>query len=148
MRIYLDNCCYNRPFDDQTQERIHIESEAILAILQRSQEGIYTIIGSDILELEINQSNDLIKRQRVSNLYSVASEIVKYSDDIASAAKNIMSVSNIKLFDSLHIASAQAGNADVFLTTDDKLEKMSSKLMLSMRILNPLKFLMEDFLYD
>ena len=59
-----------------------------------------------------------------------------------------MSVSSIKLFDSLHIASAQAGNADVFLTTDDKLEKMSSKLMLSMRILNPLKFLTEEFLYD
>ena len=19
MRVYLDNCCYNRPFDDQTQ---------------------------------------------------------------------------------------------------------------------------------
>lgn len=27
MIIYLDNCCYNRPFDDQTQERIHLESE-------------------------------------------------------------------------------------------------------------------------
>lgn len=26
MTVYLDNCCYNRPFDDQTQERIHLES--------------------------------------------------------------------------------------------------------------------------
>ncbi len=33
MKIYLDNCCYNRPFDDQTQDRIHIESEAVLVIL-------------------------------------------------------------------------------------------------------------------
>ena len=32
MKIYLDNCCFNRPFDDQTQERIHLESEAILMI--------------------------------------------------------------------------------------------------------------------
>jgi len=33
MRIYLDVCCLNRPFDDQTQERIHLESEAVLIIL-------------------------------------------------------------------------------------------------------------------
>lgn len=48
MKIYLDNCCYNRPFDDQTQERIHLESEAILTVLQRGQSGIYKIVGSDL----------------------------------------------------------------------------------------------------
>ena len=26
MRIYLDNCCYNRPFDDQNQVKVLIES--------------------------------------------------------------------------------------------------------------------------
>ena len=46
MKIYLDNCCYNRPFDDQMQERVHLESEAILTILQRGQSGIYSIIGA------------------------------------------------------------------------------------------------------
>lgn len=32
MRVYLDNCCYNRPFDDQNQLRIRIEAEAKLGI--------------------------------------------------------------------------------------------------------------------
>lgn len=27
MRVYLDNCCYNRPYDDQSQMRIHLETE-------------------------------------------------------------------------------------------------------------------------
>jgi hypothetical protein len=31
--IYLDVCCLNRPFDDQTQERIRLEAEAVLHIL-------------------------------------------------------------------------------------------------------------------
>mgnify|MGYP007025184338 CR=1 FL=1 len=44
MKIYLDNCCYNRPFDNQTHERIHLESEAILMILQRGQSGMYKIL--------------------------------------------------------------------------------------------------------
>ena len=25
MRIYLDNCCFNRPFDDQSQIKIKLE---------------------------------------------------------------------------------------------------------------------------
>jgi len=32
MRIYLDNCCYNRPFDDQNQLSVRLETEAKLAI--------------------------------------------------------------------------------------------------------------------
>ncbi len=46
MKIYLDNCCYNRPFDDQTQERIHLESEAILAMLRRGQQKVDVIVGN------------------------------------------------------------------------------------------------------
>ena len=32
MRVYLDNCCYNRPFDDQTQVKVLIETLAKLNI--------------------------------------------------------------------------------------------------------------------
>lgn len=35
--IYLDVCCLNSPFDDQTQERIHLEAEAVMLILNRCQ---------------------------------------------------------------------------------------------------------------
>jgi hypothetical protein len=33
MHVYLDMCCLKRPFDDQSQLRIHLESEAILALM-------------------------------------------------------------------------------------------------------------------
>lgn len=69
--MLLDNCCYNRPFDDQTQERIHLESEAILTILRRGQSGEYEIIGSDILELEMDRMHDKKKKQWVKELYKV-----------------------------------------------------------------------------
>lgn len=32
MKIYMDNCCYNRPYDDQTHIRIHLETEVKLHI--------------------------------------------------------------------------------------------------------------------
>lgn len=57
MTIYLDNCCYNRPFDDQTQERIHLESEAVLSILKMGQMKRAVIVGSEILELEMNHKH-------------------------------------------------------------------------------------------
>jgi hypothetical protein len=49
MRIYLDVCCINRPFDDQTEERIRMESEAVLAILKRCLSE-WTLIGSEAIE--------------------------------------------------------------------------------------------------
>lgn len=143
MKIYLDNCCYNRPFDDQTQERIHLESEAILTVLQRGQSGIYTIVGSDVLQLEIERMHDVVKKQQVKDLYKVSDTHILYTKEIKERAKEIRKQSKIKTFDSLHITSAEMGEVDVMLTTDNKLEKMSGKLDLKIRVMNPLKFAWE-----
>ena len=32
MRIYLDNCCYNRPFDEQDDVRVRLETMAKLTV--------------------------------------------------------------------------------------------------------------------
>lgn len=143
MVIYLDNCCYNRPFDDQTQERIHLESEAILTILQRRQAGIFKIVGSSILELEMERMHDATKKQKVKELYKVADLHINYTENIKKRSKEIMKLSKIRTFDSLHIAAAEEAKADVMLTTDDKLERMAERLELKVRVMNPLKFAWE-----
>jgi hypothetical protein len=45
--IYLDVCCLNRPFDEQTQERIRLEAEAVLFILTKFQVGDWRLLGSE-----------------------------------------------------------------------------------------------------
>ena len=52
MKIYLDNCCYNRLFDEKTQNRIQEESDAIKQILISRKNFI---VGSDILRSEIKK---------------------------------------------------------------------------------------------
>ena len=52
MKIYLDNCCYNRPFDDQTQMKIHLETQAKLYIQAKIKEGAYDLVWSYILDYE------------------------------------------------------------------------------------------------
>lgn len=143
MKIYLDNCCYNRPFDDQTQERIYLESESILVVLKRGQQNIDTIVGSAILDLEINRMSDERKKQKVKELYKIATIYIPYSEKILRRSKEIMEQSKIRPFDSLHIASAEIAEANVMLTTDDKLEKIAAKLRLKVKISNPLKFVWE-----
>jgi len=32
IRVYLDNCCFNRPYDNQTNLLIYLETEAKLFI--------------------------------------------------------------------------------------------------------------------
>ncbi len=143
MIIYLDNCCYNRPFDDQTQERIHLESEVILTVLKMGQMKKVVIAGSEILELEMSRMQDENKKQKVIDLYRVADLHIPYTENIKKRSADIMSISKIHAFDSLHIASAEEANADVFLTTDDRLEKMTEKLKLGTRVINPLRFAWE-----
>jgi hypothetical protein len=39
MKIYLDTCCLNRPFDDQRQHRVRLETEAVTLILKKIRQG-------------------------------------------------------------------------------------------------------------
>ena len=39
MRVYLDNCCYNRPFDPQTDLRIHLETVAKVRVQTLMKRG-------------------------------------------------------------------------------------------------------------
>ncbi len=58
-RIYLDVCCWNRPFDDFSQERIRLEAEAVLLIYEKFRLGIWVLLSSDIVEAELRQTPDL-----------------------------------------------------------------------------------------
>ena len=78
-------------------------------------------------------------------LYKVADMHIPYTDKIKKRSEEIISISKIRTFDSLHIAAAEEADADVLLTTDDKFEKMSEKLDLKIRVLNPLRFAWEVF---
>ena len=63
MRIYLDNCCYNRPYDDQAQTRIYIETQAKLDIQNQIRKGQLDLASSYILEAE-NAANPFDRKRK------------------------------------------------------------------------------------
>lgn len=71
-RIYLDVCCFNRPFDNQIQSRIRVETEAILAILERCETGEWELIISEMVETEVAQITDQERRQRIGGALLMA----------------------------------------------------------------------------
>jgi predicted nucleic acid-binding protein len=144
MKFYLDCCCYNRPYDDQTQEKIHMEGEAVLAIISKSKQINDEIIGSLALDLEIEQINDIEKKEKVKYFYDQAiTEKIKYSTDILKRVQELSEQASIRTIDMFHLAFAENANADVLLTTDTKFEKSASKLILKLKVINPLRYFME-----
>jgi predicted nucleic acid-binding protein len=143
-KVYLDVCCLNRPFDDQTQARIHLEAEAVLMVLARCETGDWEWIGSEVIDLEVNQTPDPERRRRVGLLASHAHRSVIVGNLEVERAEQFETW-GITAFDALHLACAESGEADVFLTTDDKLlsKTAAHAKQLRVRVENPLAWLRE-----
>lgn len=144
MKIDLDACCLNRPFDDQSQNRIRLESEAILIIMNRMYTGEWEWIGSEVLVAELENTPDIEKRTYLTQLSAgVQTNVTLTEVDIIRT--NELENLGFKSFDAMHIACSESANADVFLTTDDKLLKKDEREIdnLNIRIANPLSWLTE-----
>jgi predicted nucleic acid-binding protein len=142
MKIYLDNCCLNRPFDDQSNPRIHLEAEAVKTIISLCGEGQWLLVSSDVLIFEINNAPDMQRIKILQLITQLSSEVIPLTESIKQRAKTY-EASGLQAFDALHLASAE-GKADVFLTTDDKFHKRAQQLVnLSINVLNPLQWLEE-----
>jgi hypothetical protein len=64
MKIYLDNCCLNRPFDDQSNLRVRLEAEAVKAILLLCEQGQWQLVSSRIAAFEIANTPDEGRRKK------------------------------------------------------------------------------------
>ena len=144
MKIYLDVCCLNRPFDDQTQDRIHLESEAILSILNYSRTAGWSVIGSETIDFEISKIPDHEKRLMVQILSTMHDARVKVDAEVEQRALELKRV-GLKPLDALHVACVEKAKAEVLLTTDDNLlsKAVQNKRMLKVKIENPLRWVTE-----
>jgi predicted nucleic acid-binding protein len=143
LSIYMDCCCLNRPYDDQIQDKIRIESNTVMAILFKCFYGDWKLIGSDILEYEIMKTPDINKRNNVLNLYSIKKEVVSLNDIIQTRALELQNRFKLKSIDSLHYASAEYKKVDVLLTVDRDFILAAKRIPSSLIIENPIYWFME-----
>ena len=138
MRIYLDNCCYNRPFDDQSQLKVLLESLAKLSIQQKMRDGELEYVWSTVLDFEIGKSRFIDRTMQILPWASGAVMKVLVNDFIRTRAKDF-ETAGVKPVDALHVACAESAGCDWFFTTDNGLIK-KAKAHTSMRVANPVEF--------
>jgi hypothetical protein len=80
MRVYIDRCCLQRPLDDQTQPRIKVETEAVLAIRASINAGDLSMLNSEALEYEIGRIPDDVRRSEVMAVLALANERLEIND--------------------------------------------------------------------
>ncbi len=144
MRIYLDVCCLNRPFDDHSQDRVRLESEAVLTILSRAQSESWILLTSEAVDVEVSKIPDDDRRQKVTILTSLSGSNIVVDEDTEKRALDLEQL-GFKSFDAFHIACAEKGGADVLLTTDDDVLRKASqnKGAVKVRLENPVRWVME-----
>jgi predicted nucleic acid-binding protein len=141
LKIYLDNCCFNRPYDDQTQERIYLESLAKLHIQQLIIDKKMDFIWSFILEYENGNNPYNIRKENIRNFSFRCVEYVDIANEkeIVAVANDIIT-SGIKEKDALHLACSIFSSCDYFITTDDRILKFTTE---KIKIINPMQFIIE-----
>ena len=122
MRIYLDNCCFNRPFDDQRQPRIHLEAEAKLFIQENIRAGGMELAWSYVLDYE-NGANPFPERRRVIGDWQEHATVdVEETRNVLDRA-HLLVAHGLKAKDALHVACAISAGCARFVTTDDYILK-------------------------
>lgn len=137
--VYLDNCCYNRPYDDQNQLKVHLEAEAKMHIQNMITDKKLNLVVSYISEFENLKNPHISRRQTIAEFFENASVFVDTSQytSVEEKASEIMKT-GIKEMDALHIAAAIIGKADYFITTDMRVLKYRSN---EIELINPLNFI-------
>ena len=140
MRIYLDNCCYNRPYDDQSQFRVTMETRAKLHIQELIREKRFELVCSYMLEYENAKNPDTIKRDMIKNFqdkyhsfYVPICRRAQLQDKIT----EIMGY-GIQYKDASHLACAVYSSCEFLLTTDIKFLKHYKGN--EIKIVNPIDF--------
>lgn len=145
MSIYLDVSCLNRPFDDQRQDRVRLEAEAVLLILKRIEEGELALVSSEVVELEVNAIPDEERRERVALILPPLDVRGILSQESLSRSAELERL-GFKPADALHVAAAEQSQVEILLSCDDRLCRAARRNQdkIRIRVMNPLQWLQEQ----
>jgi len=136
--IYLDNCSLQRPHDDQSQVRIYLEAQAILALITLFEQGKIELLSSESLYYEAERTPKPSRRKSILNLLAEIPRYVETTDAVVHKAETYRDA-GVKPLDALHLATAVEAEADYFCTCDDRFLKRAKGLETgSVQVVSPL----------
>ena len=142
IRIYLDNCTYNRPYDDLSQITVNLEAQAKLHIQAAIRKGRYELVSSEILMKEIDDCPVEIRKKGIESFVLENSSIhvgPANTHKIDEMARDIMKT-GVKYKDASHIASALFAGCAYLISTDKRLLKYQNE---KIKLVTPIEFITE-----
>ena len=141
IKLYLDTCSIQRPLDTLSQTRLRLEAEAVLGVLAQGKAGNIELISSTVLELEIQRNPLAVRREHGEQVLAQATTIVIVDEQIEQRATHFVQV-GIKVMDALHLAAAEAAQADYFCTCDDRFLRRAKTIVgLHSRVVSPVELI-------
>ncbi len=127
----MDNCCYNRPYDNQSQIRIQLELQAKLYIQDQIRLHKIELVTSYVLDYENDNNRSIQKKTLISRFMKEYSSFYVSNlreSEIRQIASSIMQT-GVKEKDAYHVACAVLAECDYFISTDDRLLKYHSDMI-------------------
>lgn len=141
MKIYIDTSVFNRPFDDQTQPRIWLETLALGLILQLVESGEATLVNSSVLEFENSRNPFPLRREWMERCLGLATEDQRVDESIRQRAEELEKI-GVSAIDALHVAVSEAAHVDFFIACDDRLLKKGKQF--KVKCFNPVDFVQQE----
>jgi hypothetical protein len=139
MKIYLDHCTYNRPFDDQNNIKNQLETSAKLHIQDQIRQGKYDLVWSYMSDFENNNNPNIENKKSIQEWENISKYKCKSSENILMRGSKFME-KGIRANDALHIACAIESQCEYLITTDAGL---TNKEIEGIKIINPIDFVRE-----
>jgi predicted nucleic acid-binding protein len=139
-KVYLDTSTYNRPFDDQTQPKIFLETQAAIIIFQMIEAKLIELVNSSVLEYE-NGQNSFPRRQQLMDRYLRMASFKQEVNEAIKLRAEQLEQEGLKAVDALHVACAETASSDYFITCDKRLINRYKGNII--HVLNPVDFVLE-----
>jgi len=139
LKIYLDNCCYGRPFDNQNDIELYRETQAKMFIQSLVRFNSVELVYSS---MTIKELRDCPFEEMHNSVIEFIEDNAKHyldkaQNEIAAAlTKEIMEI-GVKLKDASHTACAIISECDYLISTDKRLLKYKDSRI---KMINPIDF--------
>jgi predicted nucleic acid-binding protein len=142
--LYLDVCTLCRPFDDQQQLRIRMETDALYLIVRHIEAGRYRAAVSPVHYYEVGAIREREERTEIRALLQrIELPLIDYDQNAARARAMAFHTAGMGAADAAHVAFAEQ-MADFFITCDDNLLKRCRRIGLSVVVTNPIEFVANE----
>jgi hypothetical protein len=144
MLIYLDYNCFQRSFDDLSDNRIALEALACQEIFSGAEQERWTLVWSFMHEDETSLCPFPMRKFAALKLAELCKKLIGPTEGIRQTALEYQRHASLSAKDAVHAACATHVSAKCFVSCDDQLVRQINRLPEAIKAFNPVEFVRKE----